>query len=420
MKRSPERTAWTVLFAALFVCIALSVGVPAATMGYINNATENAFMRISLQSGILKTYSPIEAESDARVVDLAGREFKEEHTVVAGDRSVGLLTFALRDGVTPTLRVQLYANARVQAIRARVPRFGPALAASAAGDELTLELTEGRIDVIALDDSRPFRLQINSTHAVAVVTAPGVYTFDATLLHLLVQTREGAAQIQTPNGSVLQQMQGYQVARFNAAEGARVLAPANNLVRNGFFLSTLGRDWQFSTRVGEGETVRGTVSRFVNPASGKGQVLFERVGNPLGWGRTTLTQTVGENVSGRSDLRLRMAFDILEQDLDVCGGEGTECPLLVRIDFQTSDGRDDYWLQGFYARGNPASNLPDYVRSNFKGNHIAKPINTLAVVESENLLEPLGKLLTITSISLYAEGHGLRTRVRSVELLLRD
>lgn len=419
MKRSPERTAWTVLFAALFVCIALSVGVPAATMGYINSATENAFMRVSLQSGILKTYSPIEAESDARVVDLAGREFKEEHTVVAGDRSVGLLTFAQRDGVTPTLRVQLYANASVQAVRARVPRFRPALSATP-GDELTLKLTEGRIDVIALDGSRPFRLRIDSTHAVAVVTTPGVYSFDATPRHLLVQTREGTAEIQSPTGAVLQQMKGDQVTRFNAAEGARVLAPANNLVRNGFFLSTLGRDWQFSTQVGEGETVRGTVSRFVEPASGKGQVLIERVGNLLGWGRTTLTQTVGEDVSGRGDLRLRLAFDILEQDLDVCGGEGTECPLLVRIDFQTSDGRDDYWLQGFYARGNPTSNLPDYVRSNFKGNHIAKPFNTMEVFESENLLEQLGNLRTITSISLYAEGHGLRTRVRSVELLLRD
>ena len=94
--------------------------------------------------------------------------------------------------------------------------------------------------------------------------------------------------------------------------------------------------------------------------------------------------------------------------------------MLVRIDFQTSDGRDDYWLQGFYARGNPASNLPDYVRSNFKGNHIAKPLNTREVFESENLLQQLGNLQTITSISLYAEGHGLRTRVRSVELLLRN
>ncbi len=420
MKRSPERTAWTVLFAALFVCIALSVGVPAATMGYINSATENAFMRVSLQSGILKTYSPIEAESDARVVDLAGREFKEEHTVVAGDRSVGLLTFAQRDGVTPTLRVQLYANARVQAARARVPRFRPALASATAGDELTLELTEGRIDVIALDSGRPFRLQIKSAHAAAVVTVPGVYTFDATPQHLLVQAREGTAQVQTPNGAASQQVQSGQMAQFNAAQGARVLAPANNLVRNGFFLSTLGRDWEFSTRVGEGETVRGTVSRFVDPVSGKGQVLFERVGNALGWGRTTLTQTVGENVSGHSDLRLRLAFDILEQDLDVCGGEGTECPLLVRIDFRTSDGRDDYWLQGFYARGNPTPNLPDYVRSNFKGNHIAKPLNTREVFESENLLQQLGNLQTITSISLYAEGHGLRTRVRSVELLLRE
>jgi hypothetical protein len=430
MRSSPERAAWTVLFAALFACIALAVGIPAAGLSYLNSATNNAFMRVSLQSGILKSYSPLESAADARVVDLGGREFKEDHTVVAGDRSVGLLTFAPGEGAAPYISVQMYSNASVRALRARTPRFDFA----AAADEFDIELAEGRIDILARPpEGHRFALRITAAPGEVQITTPGQYTLELISDRLRVTSRDGEASLSAASTRTTLDLKGDQTATIEAESG-RILpapAPSINLVRNGFFQSTLTRDWNFHTDVNADGAVRGTVSRVggapsLAPGADTGTripayLVFERVGENIGWGRTSLSQLIDEDVRGGVSLRLRTTFTILEQQLDVCGSEGTECPLMIRIDYVTQDGRDDFWLQGFYAKGDPSAvRLPDYVRSNFKGNHIAKPAGSQQVFESENLLQQIGNLQTVKSITVYAEGHVLRTRVDSIELLLQE
>ena len=184
MKRTPERVAWLVLFAALFACLTLAVGIPAGALAFVNNATNDAVMRVSLQSGILKTFTPVEREGEARVVDLSGRDFKEAHTLVAGDRSVGLLTFAPSSGTAPSIKLQLYSNARLQVTRARVPRFG----AAAGADEFAFELRDGRADLIVLPGRRA-RVRVSAPGlGEALIDTPGVYNFEASkdTLRLLV------------------------------------------------------------------------------------------------------------------------------------------------------------------------------------------------------------------------------------------
>jgi hypothetical protein len=379
----------------------------------------------------LKSYSPLESAADARVVDLNGREFKEEHTVVAGDRSVGLLSFAPGEGVAPYISVQMYSNASVRAVRARTPRFNFA----AAADEFEIELTEGRVDILAQPPAgRLFALRITTAPGEVQINTPGQYTLEMSGGRLRVSSRDGEASLSATGGArATLDLKGDQTATIEADSGDILPAPAPpiNLVRNGFFQSALTRDWMFSTEVNAEGAVRGTVSRVGGaPSDATGPdtsaripayLVFERVGENIGWGRTTVSQQINEDVQGGAALRLRTTFTILEQQLDVCGSEGTECPLMIRIDYITQDGRDDFWLQGFYAKGDPsAARLPDYVRSNFKGNHIAKPAGSQQVFESENLLQQIGNLKTVKSITVYAEGHMLRTRVDSIELLLQE
>ncbi|MCX6018317.1 MAG: hypothetical protein NTZ50_07405 [Chloroflexi bacterium] len=419
MRASPERTAWTVLFAALFTCVALAVGVPASILGYVNNATNAAYMRLSLQSGILTSYSPAESIKEARVVDLAGREFKEEHTVVAGDRSVGLLTFAPNATTAPYIHVQLYSNAQATIKRARVPRF----LLSNTHDELTLVLSTGRIDLLADPPAnRAFVLQIEGATGTMRIDEAGQYSIEMVDGAMHVRVHQGAARLATASGAPAATLLRDQSAMLTTT-GKVLIQPTapTELVRNGFFHTSLLTDWQFKAEVNASDAVRGTASRINQTTtnnSTNGTLLFERSGDNIGWGRTSLTQQINQSVQQSKDMRLRIVFAILEQQLEVCGSEGTECPLMVRIDYTTKDGRDDFWLQGFYAKGDPSVvKLPDYVRSNFRGNHIAKPLGMQQVYETENLLQQLGQPRTVKSITIYAEGHALRTRVDSVELL---
>jgi hypothetical protein len=409
MNPSPHRIAWTVLFAALFICVALAVGVPAGIYGYVNNATNAAAMRVSLQSGILTSFSPVESIKDARVVDLAGREFKEEHTVVAGDRSYGLLTFAHTAAEAPYVQVQLYSNAQATVLRARSPRFE----LSTAPDEFALTLNAGRIDVLAdPPPNRRFVMLVSNPLGEVRITEAGQYTIEVLDGHMRATTHTGSANLSSKEIAA-----GTSAA--TDASGIVMDEPAPvNLLRDGNFQVPLQANWTFTTEVNSPTAVRGTISRTTRDDRSS-TLLIERTGENIGWGRTSINQRIDADIAGATDVRMRIVFAILDQQLAICGSEGTECPLMVRIDYVAKDGRDDFWLQGFYAKGDPSIvKLPDYVRSNFRGNHIAKPLGVQQIFESENLHTLLGAPRIIRSITLYAEGHALRTRIDEVEMMI--
>jgi hypothetical protein len=264
-----------------------------------------------------------------------------------------------------------------------------------------------------------FKIVIRNEHGDVSIEQPGVYSLEMNANELIVEVIEGAATINLQNAREPLTLQPGQRTSASKKFGARGALPKlRDLIRNSHFGSTLTRDWGFAAQANN-NSPKGIVIR--SEENGKGFVVFERFGEKLDWGRTVLTQTINEDVSGRPSLRLRLSFSILVQELDVCGGEGTECPLFARIDYQNKDGSPDYWLQGFYAKGDPvATDLPVVVRSNDKGDHVFKPIGSSEIFESENLLIQLPNLKVVKSISIYAEGHALRTRVDSVALLLQE
>jgi hypothetical protein len=424
--RSPERVAWTVLFAALFACVTLSVGVPTAIFGYRNNATNEAFLRVRLKAGQLQTFSPVETKVDARVVDLNGRQLKESHTALTLDRSIGSITFAESEQAPTELIVQLYSNAYVQVTRARVPRF----ADSGASRQLHLTLRGGRIQVIApAEQGTSFDLRVSvqpldeaSPIAAFETNKPGVYTFDSSSTGgiLNVDAADGELSFTTVAEPSPRMLRGNQRASITKAGQIRTdVPPPQNLVRNGFFETPLAstpsnrRDWIAETEVSQGESERGTLSY------AKGEMVFERVGDSIGWGRKSISQRVDQEVSGSSSLRMRIRYRIDNQSLEVCGSQGSECPMFVRVQFVTNDGDSAYWLQGFYARGVPdPERLPTYLKSDRRDEHVRAETGQSEIYESENLLTQIPNMRAITDIRVYAEGHAITTRINSVELLL--
>jgi hypothetical protein len=413
MKRSPERVAWMVLFASLFACCALAVGVPATAYTFVNSATIDANVIVKLQAGILKAYNQFETENDARVVSLDGRPLSEGSTVIVGPESVGLLTFG-SDLANPFHTFQLYSNARLRIDRARLPRFTGA----GLDDEFTLSMSDGRVQISAQPQGRPFTLRIIGNHAITTINTPGSYSIEETPTETRVNVAEGQALVSTPGGNQAFTFYGGQRTAVSEDGIAGVLPAYRNLIRNGEFEPPLERDWQVQTLIDPNSAVTGTAT--IVGMSPNTSLLMRRTGPSLGWGRTAVTQEINEDVRDRRSVQLRVNFAILEQEIPVCGGEGSECPFMVRIDYRNENGGDAYWQQGFYAVGTPSAQLPDYVRSNNQGKHVARRLGVSETFEWENLIELLPDMQSIKSITMYAEGHSVQTQVNSVELLLQD
>lgn len=419
MKRKPEHVAWLVLSLSLLTCCALTFGVPAGTWALVNAVTVEPKIEVRLRAGILKAFSRYEQESDARVVSLDGRPLEEGATVIVGPESVGLMTVGmLPDRGTPMFTLQLYANAHLHIDRARLPRFSFA----SRNNELYLHLHSGRIQILVEEaQPRSFELRVRTPDGETLITTPGTYSLEKAKAETRVSVAAGSATVATADGRRAIQLSAGQRTTVRAPDQlAGVLSPVRNLVRNSTFQTPLSPDWKVETLVMQGSPVTGTAK--VSVEEGRPALFLERLGSGIGWGRTGVTQVINEDVLERQSLQLRIDFRILYQEIPVCGGEGSECPLMVRIDYRTRDGRDASWIQGFYAVGTPTgASLPDYIRSNPQNKHIARRLNTLEPpFESENLLAILPDMQLLKSITLYAEGHAVRTRINSVELLLQE
>jgi hypothetical protein len=113
-----------------------------------------------------------------------------------------------------------------------------------------------------------------------------------------------------------------------------------------------------------------------------------------------------------------MNVRIISQDITGfggCGYLGTECPIIVRLDYKDVYGSDREWLHGFYT-GRPAG---DWL-INWWAEELQ--LNNWYSYESNNLVEELADAppAIIKSLRIYASGHNFHARVTEVELLVRE
>jgi hypothetical protein len=421
VKYSPQRLAWLIMLASILTCCALAVGVPAAGMSFINSSTYVAPIDVKLQAGRTFTFSPPATEADARVVDQSGRTLEEGSTIVVDSSlpSQAFLSISEADGITDTLMtMQLYSGARVRIERARVPRFDIATAPI----EIDITLLDGRVQIQNTQpaDKRPLQLTVTSDQMTAVLPL-GEYSFEVTTDETSVFVRKGIAQITSANKTETFNIDANQRTVVHKGEKIVPGAPPRDLIRDGHFQQPIGQDWVPSSEVYVPGDVTGTVELV---GSGENTaLLLDRPGLGLNWGRTGVKQIINANVSGRSSLQLQLNFTILFQELKVCGSQGSECPLMVRINYTTKDGSIEEWTQGFYADGTPQMpDLPDFIVQAAEPHtkHIAVRLGSAEPYESPNLMDTLQDVQNINWIQLYAEGHGLETQINSVQLLVLD
>ncbi len=418
---STQRRAWLVLLVSFAACCVLTIGLPSSVLYVINSASYAPEMNVRLQAGIVTAFCDGEPESDAKVVSVLGRPVQEGCTIMVGadNESISELFVDFPSDKTPSpatrslVRVQLYAGTRLRIDQARSPRFQ----ISSASPLLQLAMTQGRVG-LQLPAASALQVRIDTPQLHMDIAKPGDYSvlIDGVQSHAMVWT--GEAQVTKVDFDKANQTIGanQQLTVDAASEGFTPTLLSKNLVQNSDFSSTLLAPlWQVRTdtsdksAVGQAIILRQTISPTLD---------LKRVGENLGWGHTGVIQTLSQGVSGTRDLRVRVAFQILEQQIDVCGGQGSECPLMIDLHYRRRDGSVGQWVQGFYARGlAEGAVLPDYMRSNRQGRHVFKQLRMPQLFVSENLMQLIPQLERIETLEVYAEGHSVHTQVMRIELL---
>ncbi|MCB8982355.1 MAG: FecR domain-containing protein [Ardenticatenaceae bacterium] len=413
-----QRLSWIVLLASFSICMIFTVAVPVG----VNAALQN--MKLSLNTVAQANQGTVRvdnARGESQVI-IAG---ENGLPVAAGARvltdetsTASLLVYPPDLTENPLARLQIYSRSLVNLNEASAPRFG----LSDEAQKLELHLDNGRIQLTVLqDEERPFAVSINTPHGLVFVSHPGQYA-------VVVDNEETQISVQEGQADVLANSQGKRLG-----SGQRAEIPANgdmvgplttdrNLIRNGDFYDSWA-DWSlYVWNVELSDQPEGT-SEIVE-VSGEPGVEFTREGT--GHADVRMRQVIGQDVTDYDALRLLLTFQITSHSLGVCGVQGSECPLFVRLNYTDDRGVKRTWQHGFYSTGDVSPTTPDACVSCavVQDTHQRVPLGQVSFYEAD-LLEELARQgaplpAFIEDVSLVASGHSFQVEILDVALMVEE
>jgi len=421
MRQNYGRLAWIVLVLAFAVCVGLAIGVPWALQSYLRYAYTGEIVIPEVQEGNLLVTCP----GDAIPVALGEQQDtlcqgREGALVYAQTNDKGLLTIHPRTTPTTTLAtVHLYPVTRVTVQKVRAPRF-PLF--SPEPHRLEMEMESGRIRVvIPANLPRTVSLQVRTPQAL-VELKEGNTSIEVNSQESQIVVREGQATVTARSNNTSRQVKTAERVAVPTGNGVTEGMPAeqNLLVGSSDFRESLGTLWKPYTADPENpDESRGTV--FNISVDGRQAVEFSRDG--VGWAETGIRQEINRDIRDLRSLVLRIESRVLQQDVPVCGTMGTECPVMVRIDYVDESGELRSWQQGFYylPDPNPIPN-PEFCKTcNPRNKHLPTTNAEWYPWESDNLIPIMAKVgaapVLLRSISVYASGHKYQSQVSEVALL---
>jgi len=192
-----------------------------------------------------------------------------------------------------------------------------------------------------------------------------------------------------------------------------------NLIVNGDFAAPLSpADWNTYSENPYVDDAIGQAAPAVE--TGRNTVHFYRPGR--NWGRVGIQQKINRYVRDSQSLKLHLALKVVQQNLLVCGTLGSECPVMVKIEYVDLAGNRNEWVQGFYYLNDLTNSVPRlcYTCPSPKSNHILVQQDVWYTYDSPDLMVLLNKPATINTISILAEGHTFESFVAEVELQAGD
>lgn len=409
MRDNPERLAWVVLLTSFFSCIGLAVAIPIGAQQYVLHARVPQRVTLEVQQGPLRVTlagrgAPIAIDQD--------REEIPERTIVATDATAGRLVVHTPPVDGPVIATaQLYDNTEAMLSSIRSPRF----ATSHLPHEVVLEITAGRVRINAFDgDDRPTSVEAQTPHGIARLTA-GSYEIKVNGTTTEVTVRNGQASVVNDAEGVMS-LGPTERAVIDNGHTVGPLPAARDLIVNGDFQVPLASDssWGSYREQTDPQQPPGSVGIITN--SGRNAAEFYRDGS--NHAEVGIRQDINYDVRDFTFLQLHLDVRVVSQNIagfGGCGYLGTECPIIVRLDYKDIYGTDREWFHGFYT-GEPAAD--------WQINWWAEQLQSgnWQTYDSANLMEELDNTppALIKSLTIYASGHSFYAQLTEVELLAEE
>lgn len=417
LQGKPERAAWLVLFGAFFVCIVLSVSIPALSYQFVRFATDP--QTASLQAvGVTKEGdTPVRVNAPNVTLPIAVKDpapVSENYTIVTDktDSSRGLLVFfdSSIAAISPSTMLTLRDMRR--------PRFGW----SDQPNLVTVEQISGSVRYALAPtwkhegnpDGRPLQFLVRTPHLDAWLDPGGSYSVNVSSRNSEITVREGSAIVQSRDGS--RQMRVGLAQRVVAQDStllSDLLPAAKDLLANGDFSQTITCDpneigpWKcYSDQGGDGGNVNGSIG-IVN-AGDRRAVQIKRTGSNQNSAITGIRQELNLDVSDFRKVNFLADVRVDAHNLSGGGYQSTEYPLILHLTYKDVNGDQHEYFRGFYIQNdtnNPHENADLIPRAQW------------IPFDSSNLLASLpAKPFRIVSAEIYASGWDYESYFSNVRL----
>ena len=409
MRRNLEQLAWVVLLTSFFLCVGLTVITPLGIRWFILQSCVGQQVLLEVQRAPLS----VTLAGRGQPVSVAENSDKiTAGTIIATNATSGrLVMHAPQANGSLIATVQIYQDTKVALLSAQSPRFP----ASRLPHKIVLEVMVGRMRInVPGDRGRSTVVEVHTPQGAATLTE-GSYEIKVNGTTIETTVRDGQAKVTSNN----RQTMSFGSAKRVIVDDEQIVGPlsaACNLITNGDFQAPLGDGW-LSYHEQE-EEPPGNVA-IVTGEGGEAADLYRDGSDHAEVG---IRQEINYDVRDFTTLELHLAVQIKEHNVPVCGTYGSECPVIVRIDYKDAHGANREWLQGFYALPETGAheNPAVCVTCSTRNEHIRVPKNTWYPYLSPNLIPLLsqdGRAPTmIRAITIYASGHTYHSMVAGVEL----
>lgn len=398
MTQNRERLAWIVLLVSFTLCVSIAVGVPLGVRQFLLTATRAQPTLLQPQHGTPGLQRG--GRGDLIALRDPTWDVPAGSVLTTDSAAQALLTFyapASESEVVET--VQVYGDTRLRVTSARSPRFGISLLPH----RLNLNVESGRVRITLFPTKeRETMAQLHTPHLTAVLTAG---SYEARVYGSLTEfiARQGHAEVTSAAGYAVSLKDAQRTIAQAGSVPLEVLPAARNLLVNGDFRQPLEVGWEtYTVEAGTVQTI---------PVAGRPAARFFREG--IGHAEAGIRQGLNYDVRDFTSLVLHLNVMVQGQSLPGCGSAGSECPIIVRIDYQDIYGGDRVWYHGFYSAPKAAN---DYLY--WWSDRI--PLQTWTSYDSDNLMQSDAPPALIKSVTIYASGHSFEALVTEVELLAQE
>lgn len=398
MTQNRERLAWFVLIISFTLCVTLAVGVPLGIRQFLLTATHGQDILLQPLQGTPGMQRG--GRGDFIAVRNATWDVPAGSVITTDAAAQVLLTFYVPNSETDILAtVQVYGDSQLRLVSARSPVFG----ISPLPHRLLLVVDSGRVRVtLSPATGRETTALLRTPHLTAELTT-GSYEVRVYSAFTEFAVREGSAQVVGEAGQSVTLTGAQRTIAQSGSIPLEALPAARNLLHNGDFRQPVEDGWEVYFY--EAGTVQTTTD------AGRPAARFFREG--VGHAEVGIRQQLNYDVRDFTSLIFHLSVQVRNQSLNGCGMAGSECPIIVRIDYRDVYGGDRVWYHGFYAVP-PAST--DYLYQWSQ----EVPLQTWVTYESENLMQSDPPPALVKSVTIYASGHTFDALIAEVELLAQE